>query len=87
MDGLVSPYTGLWLIAIYSGDWTSPRDATWSCCDGACWKEEASWGIIIDWWLYPLLVPVHKISQGKWILTRRCLPPGKVMMLLGLLPK
>jgi hypothetical protein len=87
VDGLASPYTGLRLIAICWGDWTSPWGAAWSCCDGACREEEASRGIIIGRWLCPLLVPVHEISLGKWILTRQCLPPGNVMMLLGVLPR
>jgi hypothetical protein len=42
------------------------------------------------WMLVKILVafvPVHELSQGKWILTRRCLPPGKVMTLLGVLPR
>jgi hypothetical protein len=83
---LASPYTSLRIIVVCWGDWTSPRGAAWSCCDGACREEEASWVIIIGWWLCPLLVLVHEISHDKWILTRRCLPPGKVMMLLGVLP-
>jgi hypothetical protein len=87
VDGLASPYTGLWLIAICWGDRTSSRGAAWSCCGGACREEEASRGIVIGWWLCPLLVSIHEISSGKWILTRRCLPPGKVMMLLGMLPR
>jgi hypothetical protein len=86
VDVLASPYTSLQLIAVCWGDRISPRVATWSCCDGACREEEASWGIVIGWWPCPILVPVHKISQGKWILTWRCLPPGKVKMLLGVLP-
>jgi hypothetical protein len=42
VDGLASPYTSLWLIVVCWGDWTSPRGAAWSCCDGACREEEAS---------------------------------------------
>jgi hypothetical protein len=87
VDGLASPYTNLWLIAVCWGDWTSSLGAAWSCCNGACREGEASQGIIISWWLCPLLVPVHEISLGKWILTKWCLPPGKVMMLLGVLPR
>jgi hypothetical protein len=62
VDGLVSPYTGLRLIALCWGDRTSPRGTAWSCCDGACQEEEASWGVVISWWLYPLLVSIHEIS-------------------------
>jgi hypothetical protein len=87
VDGLPSPYTDLCLIAICWGDRTSPWGATWSYCDGACREEEASRGVIISWWLCPLLVQVHEISQCKWILTRWCLPPSEVMMLLGMLPR
>jgi hypothetical protein len=81
MDGLSSPYTILWVIAVCRGDRTSPRGAAWSCCNSACREEEASRDIVISWWLCPLLVPVHEISQGKWILTGQCFPPRKVMML------
>jgi hypothetical protein len=48
VDELASPYTSLQLIAVCrGGDQTSLCCATWSCCDGACREEEASWGIII----------------------------------------
>jgi hypothetical protein len=67
-------------------DWTSPRGAVWSCCNGACREEEASRCIIIGWWLCFVMIHVHEISQGKWILTRRCLTPNKVMMLLACSP-
>jgi hypothetical protein len=87
VDGLASPYTDLRLIAVYWGGWTSPRCVIWSCCDGACREEEAFRGIVIGWWLCPLLVPVYEISHGKCILIRRCLPPGKVTMLLDVLPR
>jgi hypothetical protein len=87
LDGLASPYTSLWLIAVCWRDRTSLWGATWSYCDGACQEEEASQGIVIGWSLCPFLIPAHEISQGKWILTRQCLPPGKVMMLLGMLPR
>jgi hypothetical protein len=65
VDGLASPpYTGLRLIAVCwgGGDRTSPRGATWSCCGSAYREEEASRGIVIDWWLCPLLVLVPEIS-------------------------
>jgi hypothetical protein len=42
VDGLASPYTSLWLIAINWEDRTSPWGAAWSCCDGTCQEEEAS---------------------------------------------
>jgi hypothetical protein len=35
VDGLASPYTSVWLIAVCWGDQTSPQGAAWSCCDGA----------------------------------------------------
>jgi hypothetical protein len=87
VDGLASPYTGLWLITVYWGTGPAhgvPPGLVVMVPDR---EEEASWDIIIGWWLSPLLVPVHEISQDKWILTRRCLPPGKVMILLGVLPR
>jgi hypothetical protein len=87
VDGPAYPDTSLRHIAICWGHRTSPQGATWSCRVGAYQEEEASRGIIIGWWLCPLLVHVHEISQGKWILTKRCLPPGKVMKLLGVLPR
>jgi hypothetical protein len=64
VDGVASPYTGLWLIAIGwgGGGGTSLGSVTWSCGDDACREEEASQGVIIGWWLCPLLVPVHEIS-------------------------
>jgi hypothetical protein len=47
VDALTFVYTGLQLIAVYWGDWTSPWGAAWSCCDGARREEEASRGIVI----------------------------------------
>jgi hypothetical protein len=61
VDGLASPYTGLWLVAVYWGNRTSMRCAGWSCCGGACREEKASRSIVIGWWLYPLLIPVYEI--------------------------
>jgi hypothetical protein len=87
VDGLASPYTSLQLIAVGWGDRTSPRGAAWSYHDGAYQEEEASQSIVIGCQFCPFLVPVHEMSQGKWILSRRCLSPGKVMMLLGMLPR
>jgi hypothetical protein len=91
VDGLASP-PPLHRPTTYSrllggGDRTSPRGATWSCCGSAYREEEASRGIVIGWWLCPLLVLVPEISQDKWILTRWYLSLGKVMMLLGVLPR
>jgi hypothetical protein len=47
VDGLASDYTGLRVIVICRGDRTSLQGAAWSCCDGACREEEASWGVVI----------------------------------------
>jgi hypothetical protein len=62
VDGLASPYSSLWLIKVCWGDQTSPRGAAWSCYDDTCREEEASRGVVIGWWLSPLLVLVHEIS-------------------------
>jgi hypothetical protein len=47
---------------------------------------EASRGIVIGWRFCPLRYLPMKYRIVKWVLTRRCLPPGKVMMLFRLVP-
>jgi hypothetical protein len=56
VNRLASPYIGLcW------GTRPSCGGAAWSCCDGASREEDASWCIVISWWLCPLLVPAHEL--------------------------
>jgi hypothetical protein len=65
VDRLASPYASLWLIVVCWGDQTSPRGATWSCCNGACPEEEAPWaslsagGFVLFWYLF---MKYHRVN-------------------------
>jgi hypothetical protein len=48
---------------------------------------EASWGVVISWRFCPLRYMSMEYCIAKWVLTRRCLPPGKVMMLFRHVPQ
>jgi hypothetical protein len=43
--------------------------------------REASWGVVIGWRFCPLRYLPIEYHTVKWVLTRRCLPPDKGMML------
>jgi hypothetical protein len=48
--------------------------------------RESSRGFVIGWRFCPLRYLPKKYHIVKWVLTRRCLPPGKVMMLFRRVP-
>jgi hypothetical protein len=49
--------------------------------------KEASRGIFISWRFCPHWYQSVEYRIVKWVLTRQCLPPGKVMMLFRHLPQ
>jgi hypothetical protein len=42
--------------------------------------REASRGVVIGWWFWPLWYLPMEYRIVKWVLTRQCLLPGMVMM-------
>jgi hypothetical protein len=50
-------------------------------------EREASQGIVIGWRFCPLWYMSMEYRIVKWILTRRCLPHSKVMMLFRHIPQ
>jgi hypothetical protein len=49
--------------------------------------KEASWGIVIGWRFCPHWYMFMEYCIVKWVPTRRCFPPGKVMTLFRHVPQ